>query len=76
MLPEVEAMRLAIVFEETGAYQYKKNREAESGSYGGGANDWHVQPGLKQGFEEDFSFGAEDNTDYWHFKDGGVEIVD
>lgn len=73
MLPEVEALRLATVFEETGAYQYKKNREVES-SHGSGADS--VRPGLRSGFEEDFSFGEEDDTDYWHFKDGGVEIVD
>lgn len=76
MLPEPEALRLAIVFEETGAYQYKKNKEAERGSSGGGEEWGGVQPGLKTGFEEDFSFGSEDNTDYWHFKDDGVEIVD
>lgn len=28
------------------------------------------------GWEVDFEFGGEDNTDYWHFKDDGVDIVD
>lgn len=59
MLSEEEATYLSVVFEETGAYQYKKNKEAESGSSGGGG------AGLKAGFEEDFSFGGEDDNDYW-----------
>lgn len=67
-------MMLAIVFEETGAYQYKKNRELESGV--GRQGESGSKPGLQSGFEEDFRFGEEDDTDYWHFKDDGVEIVD
>lgn len=62
MLPEDEARYLAIVFEETGAYQYKKNREMESQSSGKGTTK---QPGLESGFEQDFMFGEEDDNDYW-----------
>lgn len=63
-LPEPEARLLAVVFEETGAYQYKKNKEAESGHSGGGREPMKT-PGLEQGFDEDFSFGEEDPNDYW-----------
>lgn len=59
MLPEDEAAYLAVVFEETGAYQYKKNKEMESPSSGG------ESAGLKPGFDQDFAFGAEDDNDYW-----------
>lgn len=55
-------MKLAIVFEETGAYQYKKNKEAESGGRSGGEP---YQTGLRPGFEEDFRFGDNDPNDYW-----------
>jgi hypothetical protein len=71
-LPEPEAMRLAVIFEEVGAYTYRKNRETEGKVSSGGGE----QPGLKPGFEEDFVFGEEDDTDYWTFKNDGVEIVD
>jgi hypothetical protein len=70
-LPEPEAARLAILFEEIGAYTYRENKKSEGKSGGDG-----YQAGLKPGFVEDFSFGEEDDTDYWHFKDDGVEIVD
>jgi hypothetical protein len=63
MLTEEEAMYLAVVFEETGAYQYKKNKEMESRS--GGSNSSPAQAGLKPGFDEIFSFGEEDTNDYW-----------
>ncbi len=55
---------MAVVFEETGAYQYKKNKEAERGSGGvsGGV-------GLKEGFEETFSHGEDDPNDYWQGTD-------
>ena len=66
---------LAVVFEETGAYQYKKNKEMESGHSGGGGSPQKTA-GLESGFEEDFSFGDDDPNDYWHFKDDGVEITD
>jgi len=56
---------LAVVFEETGAYQYKKNKEAERGQ-GGGASGG---VGLKEGFEETFSFGEDDTNDYWQGTD-------
>ena len=63
-LPEEEALYLAVVFEETGAYQYKKNKEAERGS-----GDTGDGPGLRPGFEETFSFGEEDDNDYWQGTD-------
>jgi hypothetical protein len=56
-LPESEAWKLAIVFEETGAYTYKKNKEMEKQSSKPGG-------GPSEGFEEDFSFGGEDPNDY------------
>lgn len=74
MLPEDEATYLAIVFEEVGAYQYKKNKELEREQGSGG--EVETGTGLKPGFEENFRFGDDDDTDYWHFKDTGVEIVD
>jgi hypothetical protein len=75
-LPEDEAHLLAIVFEEIGAYQYRKNKELESGTEQGGVGS-HRQGattppyriGLKEGFEEVFSFGEDDPNDYWHFKE-------
>lgn len=78
MLPEEEATYLSIVFEEVGAYQYKKNKEMESQTSGGGRGPEGSphNTGLKAGFEETWSFGEDDDTDYWHFKDDGVEIVD
>jgi hypothetical protein len=75
-LPEPEALRLAVVFEETGAYQYKKNKELDRGGGGGGGGESPSRGGLQQGYEEIFSFGENDDTDYLHFKDDGVEIVD
>lgn len=36
-LPELEAYRLAIYFEETGAYLHKKRKEQESGMSGNGS---------------------------------------
>lgn len=53
-------MKLAIVFEETGAYAYKERKRAERGESGGGSRG-----GLQEGFEEDFTFGEEDDNDYW-----------
>lgn len=57
-LPESEAQKIAIVLEETWAYEYKENRKAQNKSSGG------VEPGLKEGFEEDFEFGDDDDNDY------------
>lgn len=56
-------MLLAVVFEETGAWQYKRNKEMERGHGGGGEST--KAPGLEEGFEEVFSFGEEDDNDYW-----------
>lgn len=57
-LPESEAQKIAIVLEETWAYEYKENRKAQNKSSGG------VEPGLKEGFEEEFVFGDDDDNDY------------
>lgn len=73
MLDEQEATLLGIVFEEVGAYQYKKNKEAERNS---GVETGGDPVGLKPGFDEVFSFGETDQTDYLHFKDDGVDIID
>jgi len=62
---------LAVVFEETGAYQYKKNKEAERGS-GGVSGD----VGLKEGFEETFSHGEDDDNDYWTAWEGCNDCAD
>ncbi len=62
-LPEEEAIYLAIMFEEVGAYQYKKNKEMEH--EGGGERE----SGLRPGFEEDFRFGEDDPNDYWQGTD-------
>lgn len=65
-LTEQEALYLAVVFEETGAYQYKKNKEIERQSSGsGGSGETGKKPGLEPGFEEIFSFGEDDPNDYW-----------
>lgn len=57
-LPESEAQKIAIVLEETWAYEYKENRKAQSKSSGGG------ETGLRSGFEEEFTFGDDDDNDY------------
>lgn len=58
-LTEDEAMKLAVVFEESWAYEYRERKKAESGS--GGVETG----GASAGFEEVFSFGEEDDNDYW-----------
>ena len=59
-IDEAEAMRLAVMFEETSKYERKmrkeREQEARSGSTGGGV-------GLKQGFEVDLEFGDEDGLE-------------
>lgn len=52
-----EAMKIAVVLEETWAYEYKERKKLN----GGGSEP----TGLRAGFEEDFSFGEEDDNDYW-----------
>jgi hypothetical protein len=71
-LPEDEAMLLAVVFEETGAYQYKKNKELERGTGSGSGADAPMRTGLKDGFEVDFVFGDDDPNDYW----SGTDLID
>lgn len=56
-MPESEAQKIAIVLEETWAYEYKENRKAQQ--QGGGEST-----GLQQGFEENFTFGDDDDNDY------------
>lgn len=56
-LPESEAQKIAIVLEESWAYEYKENRKAQGKSSG-------TSTGLQQGFEEDFTFGDDDDNDY------------
>jgi len=55
-LPEPEALKLSVYFEEVAAYQFKKNKEDNRLT--------GTSTGLKSGFEQDFSFGEEDNQDY------------
>ncbi len=43
------------------AYQQKENKKIEGRGQAG--DDYKF--GLKQGFEESFSFGDEDTNDYW-----------
>lgn len=59
-LPESEARKLAIVFEEVAAHQYRENKKAEKNR---GARDTG-ESGFRPGFEEDFSFGEDDPSDY------------
>lgn len=57
------------MLEEVGAYQYKKNKEYERDTSG------DSQVGLRPEFEEDFSFGEEDDTDYLNFKLGWFDLL-
>ena len=60
-------MRLAVVFEEVAAYEYRKNKELEQQQASSRAGPGSTkQVGLEPDFEEDFSFGAEDDNDYLH----------
>ncbi len=59
-LPESEAQRLAVVFEEVGAYQYKTNKELERNSSRSHFDD----SGSGGIWEEQFSFGGDDDHDY------------
>lgn len=65
-LPESEAQKIAIVLEESWAYEYKENRKAQGKSSG-------TSTGLQQGFEEDFTFGDDDDNDYTD-KEGLIEF--
>lgn len=58
MLPEPEAIRLSIVFEEQAREQYRQQREQQRVSRG---ND---EGYTESGFETDFSLGEEDDQDY------------
>ena len=57
MLPESEARKLAIVFEETAKYQREQQRKAEQGTSPRG--------GLEGQWEQTFEFGRDDPNDYW-----------
>lgn len=67
-------MKLAIVFEESWAYEYKERKKAERGSDGRGVETG----GASTGFEEIFSFGEDDDSDYWDRPDitEGIPIPD
>jgi hypothetical protein len=65
-LPYSEAQKIAIVLEETWAYEYKENRKNKDGGSG-------TSTGLQQGFEEDFTFGDDDDNDYMD-KEGLIEF--
>lgn len=58
-MPESEAQKIAIVLEETWAYEYKENKKQGRGGSGGGEGT-----GLRPEFEEDFAFGDDDDNDY------------
>lgn len=57
-------MKLAVVFEETWAYEYRETKKANSGTSGGRGGGVETG-GASVGFEEVFSFGEEDDNDYW-----------
>ena len=61
MLPESEAKKLAIVFEETAKYQREQQKKAESQNSG----YEHGGSGVEGAWEADFEFGSEDENDYW-----------
>jgi len=56
LLPEVEAWKLAIVFEEVGAYRYRSNKDMESQN--------RMANTRGPGWEESFEFGSADENDY------------
>lgn len=61
-LTEDEAMKLAVIFEESWAYEYRERKKAENNS--GGSRGVETG-GASIGFEEVFSFGEDDDNDYW-----------
>jgi hypothetical protein len=72
-----EAMKLAVVFEESWAYEYRERKKAESSSSSGGRGGVETG-GASIGFEEVFSFGEDDDSDYWDRPDitDGIPIPD
>lgn len=64
-LTESEARKIAIVLEESWAYEYKESKKAQGGGSGNTV-------GLRPEFEEDFVFGEEDDNDYW----SGTDLID
>lgn len=75
-LTEDEALKLAVVFEESWAYEYKERKKAEHASSGGAGG---VETGRASiGFEEVFVFGDDDDSDYWDRPDilYGTPIAD
>jgi hypothetical protein len=63
-LTEDEALKISITLEESWAYEYKEAKRVRGESGG--------EVGLRAGFEEDFSFGEEDDNDYW----SGTDLID
>lgn len=58
-LPEPEAIRLAIVFEEQQREQYKQQKEAAKST-----REAHTDGYSEPGFVTDFTFGDDDDQDY------------
>jgi hypothetical protein len=61
-LPDSEAWKLAIVFEEVSAYEYKQNKEI-AGKTGGGGSGIQSNAGVGP-WDEDLDFGGNDEHDY------------
>lgn len=55
-------MKLAVVFEESWAYEYRERKKADSAGGGRGGVE---TGGASVGFEEVFSFGEDDDSDYY-----------
>jgi hypothetical protein len=60
-LPDSEAWKLAIVFEEVSAYEYKQNKEAAGKTSGGSGIQSNTGGGV---WDEDLDFGGDDEHDY------------
>jgi len=56
-LPESEARKIAVTLEESWGYEYREQRKQR--------NESDYPSGLREGFEEDFVFGDDDDADYW-----------
>jgi hypothetical protein len=75
--PDSEAWKLAIVFEEVSAYEYKQNKEMAGKTSGGGSSGINSNTGSGP-WDEDLDFGGNDDHDYADRPDIllGVPIVD
>jgi hypothetical protein len=61
---------LAIIFEESWGYEFSEMKKAKSG-YGSGSGGGD-HGGVSGEWEEVFSFGEEDDNDYW----SGTDCLD